>query len=215
MTRPIDRELYDALGLPDDATPEEVHAAYRKASLNAHPDRPEGSREKWALITLARDVLCDPKKRADYDRTGRAERPPPDNTPGRVLMAINRAVEVVLSICAEKNQEPAQIEFVDLLIVCLAKDQAASTKTLAAIAKMKKRVEKLIKRITRKKKGAPNVLVTVLDGNLRELGEAEDNAREELAALKEAIEALRDTSFEVEFVMPDAQWSGGFTTYVR
>lgn len=61
---------YDTLGVPPDATPEQIRAAYRRSSSAAHPDREGGSTERQAAINRAWQVLGDPEARARYDATG-------------------------------------------------------------------------------------------------------------------------------------------------
>jgi DnaJ-class molecular chaperone len=62
-------ECYSILGLKSDATKSEIRKAYRKVSKEYHPDRNSDPAAKpfFDKITLANDVLSDPKKRKDYD----------------------------------------------------------------------------------------------------------------------------------------------------
>ncbi|MFT4147509.1 MAG: molecular chaperone DnaJ [Micrococcaceae bacterium] len=63
---------YAALGLSRDATDEEIKKAYKKLARKLHPDindAPDAS-EQFKAVTHAYEVLSDPQKRANYDRTG-------------------------------------------------------------------------------------------------------------------------------------------------
>lgn len=67
-------DYYGLLGVPRDATPEQIKKAYRKVALAHHPDRNAGSKEAEARFkeaTEAYEVLRDPGKRARYDRFGK------------------------------------------------------------------------------------------------------------------------------------------------
>ncbi|MDR1048657.1 MAG: molecular chaperone DnaJ [Synergistaceae bacterium] len=66
-------DLYQILGVPRDASQEEVKKAYRKLVRQYHPDKNKGnpeSEEKIQKINAAYSVLGDPEKRARYDRFG-------------------------------------------------------------------------------------------------------------------------------------------------
>jgi molecular chaperone DnaJ len=69
------RDFYEVLGLRTDATNAELLAAYKKASVELHPDRNPGDAEARAALRDAHEayvVLTDPEKRAVYDRFGHA-----------------------------------------------------------------------------------------------------------------------------------------------
>jgi molecular chaperone DnaJ len=67
-------EFYRLLGVPREASEAEIKKAYRKLAMEYHPDRNRepGAEEKFKEITEAYQVLCDPQKRALYDRYGKA-----------------------------------------------------------------------------------------------------------------------------------------------
>jgi DnaJ-class molecular chaperone len=63
---------YEVLGVSRDATEETIKKAYRKLSLQYHPDRnasPEAS-SKFQAINEANEILSDPQKRKMYDMGG-------------------------------------------------------------------------------------------------------------------------------------------------
>lgn len=61
---------YELLGVERNAAEQELKKAYRKKSLQLHPDKPGGDGDKFREMKYAYDVLTDPKKRQAYDRYG-------------------------------------------------------------------------------------------------------------------------------------------------
>ncbi|VDK33392.1 unnamed protein product [Taenia asiatica] len=65
--------LYELLGIPKDATPEEIRRAYRRLALRCHPDKnPDDPKagEKFAELNRANVILTDATKKEIYDKYG-------------------------------------------------------------------------------------------------------------------------------------------------
>lgn len=70
------KDYYEVLGIPRNASDEEIKKAYRKLAMKYHPDKNPGN-EKWANekfkeINEAYGVIGDPEKRKQYDQFGTA-----------------------------------------------------------------------------------------------------------------------------------------------
>jgi curved DNA-binding protein len=66
------RDYYDALGVPRDASQEDIRAAHRRLARQFHPDvnKEPGAEDRFKEISEAYEVLRDPEKRERYDRLG-------------------------------------------------------------------------------------------------------------------------------------------------
>ncbi|MFH1560774.1 MAG: molecular chaperone DnaJ [Chloroflexota bacterium] len=67
-----ERDYYQVLGVPRNASQEEIRTKFRRLALEYHPDRNRdpSAQEKFKEINSAYQVLSDPQKRAQYDRFG-------------------------------------------------------------------------------------------------------------------------------------------------
>lgn len=66
------KTYYEILGVSPDASDRDIKRAYRKLSLQYHPDKnsSEEAQEKFKEINVANDVLSDTEKRRLYDQIG-------------------------------------------------------------------------------------------------------------------------------------------------
>jgi curved DNA-binding protein len=68
------KDYYAVLGVPKDASQDDIQKAYRKLARKHHPDvnKDAGAEARFKEISEAKEVLGDPEKRKTYDRYGNA-----------------------------------------------------------------------------------------------------------------------------------------------
>ena len=71
------RDYYEVLGVPKNASDDDIKKAYRKLAMKHHPDRNQGdeakkAEEKFKEAKEAYEILSDAQKRAAYDQFGHA-----------------------------------------------------------------------------------------------------------------------------------------------
>ena len=100
---------YDTIGVPPDATPEQVKAAYRQTVKKAHPDA-GGTGEQFREVQKAWLVLSDPARRRKYDQTGVVD---DDRPTDQVSRAMTDAIKLVSSML---GQAAAGFDVVELAV---------------------------------------------------------------------------------------------------
>lgn len=81
------KDFYDTLGVPRNASEDDIKKAYRKLAMKYHPDRNQGdaataAEEKFKEAKEAYEILSDASKRAAYDQYGHAGVDPNMRGPG-------------------------------------------------------------------------------------------------------------------------------------
>ena len=77
------KDVYAKLRVPTNATQEEIKKAFRRRSMECHPDvaRYPGAEEEFKALNAAYEVLSDETLRAQYDRTNNILKSAPNTRP--------------------------------------------------------------------------------------------------------------------------------------
>ena len=148
--------LYDSLGVPRDASPDAIRAAYRKKAQAHHPDK-GGDVSQFQAIQTAYDVLSDDDRRARYDTTGETEQRP--STEGQARMYVATLLNAVM-------QGQADVRTTDILAVMrnqLAIDRSRVEAEKVRLGGFVSRRQEAMKRVTQ------GVLSDMLDAEIKRL----------------------------------------------
>lgn len=186
---------YDTLGVPRDATADEIKAAARRAASEAHPDRDGGSDERMKAVNAARDVLLHPERRAQYDATGSDKAAPS-------LEDLARDALVQLFTAAIENSEAVLQDVTKMLTEHRRRLVDAKKATAARVARLSKRSGKV-----RAKKG-DNLVQMLIDDQIRK-GNAEIEQMDlGLKVNGRATEMLQN--YEEDAPPPTSQFTASF-----
>lgn len=94
------QDLYAILGLSKDCSEDDIKKAYRKLSLQYHPDKNHGEDERFKLINNAYQILSDPKQRLIYDMTIKDEIPP-----SSILSMVDKLLNALKNISQFSKQK--------------------------------------------------------------------------------------------------------------
>lgn len=108
-------DLYAALGVKRKARKPEIRKAYKKAAMQFHPDMPNGSPQKFALVKRAHDILTDDERRAKYDATGDEPEKSPDNAFSGAMNCVAFALNAVLADCAQQGSSPLECDLISAM----------------------------------------------------------------------------------------------------
>lgn len=185
MTQP---DHYETLGIDKSATADEIRLAYRRMSSKHHPDREGGDAEKMKAVNEAYEVLSDPAKRKVYDEGG----DPFDRS-------VSPEERVILDafINAVSEDPAGQYDWVDQTRVRLKNHRAFKEASMTSLRGQINRLEKGLKKLKFKGKGAP-FLIKVIEIKLQALRREVEGFEVELPLYDRALAMLDDYGWEGE-----------------
>jgi curved DNA-binding protein CbpA len=197
--------LYKILGVDSTATDDEIKAAYRSNAQRAHPDK-GGSVEQFQAIQKAYEVLRDPQRRANYDDNGSTE----------ATLDIEQAARSMVATMFLQAVNILDTEHTD--IVAHINDHLAklTPQIEKAIISSEKQVEKrraVMKRAIRKD-GSDNILVAILEGNIRDLEREQAALSQQLSTVLAASRILEDYEYtaDINVESPVQLWDSNRTS---
>jgi curved DNA-binding protein CbpA len=193
--------LYDVLGVAPDARLDELQAAYRRKAKTEHPDA-GGDLERFAQLSSAIAVLRDPKRREEYDRTGKTETT--DNAHVAVAEILAGAFQEALA----GFPDPARFDVIGQTKAVL-KDRMAQVKASRSQAQGEERkFTRALKRLSHKP-GRQDILTSLLNQSLDQVTQHITKMDDMLATIETAIAYAGDYSWEVDAAPMQSTFGGG------
>lgn len=201
-------DLYAALNVAKDANAAEVHAAYRKAAKSAHPDA-GGTRDKFALVKLARDTLTNEPRRAKYDKTGEVEENPIDQGRAQVLEMLSAGLDIALAKLYDRAKPPIQSDMSRLTKEAIGEMRRKWTDERSELRKNVERSQELSGRWSAK---GENVMEMIVAHRVKYLQTCIASLDQRIECSDRALGMLDSASFRFDVVReqsPTERWIAG------
>jgi curved DNA-binding protein CbpA len=190
-------DSYAELDIPRDANAATVNAAFRKKSKRAHPDA-GGTAEEFDKLSKCRAVLLDPKRREDYDRTGKMEDPEPDNAQAKAMQLAVQGVMAVMAALEKQGLKPEEHDVVAMAITDLKMQISQAKKKCAEGRKEAEKASKMAKRFSSKTANQPSFIRKSIEARADEVLRAVRNDEKDIEAAETAVSLLKNETFEKE-----------------
>lgn len=185
------KKLYETLGVPENASPNEIKSAYRQKAKETHPDT-GGDPEKFADVSRAHAILISPEKRKKYDETGEVD--------DKVHNQATAAMEIIGGLIQQVADQVGERFEIDLVArMLLAIDQRCNTITADLQAKRREidRLNRLARKF-RAKKGKRNLLRNMVLSKVKNLEVTIASGERVLLDMAQAKEIIGHHSFDVD-----------------
>lgn len=195
-------KLYDILGVSSDASQEEIKKAYRKRARETHPDANGGKDGDFAKVSEAYEILSDPEKRKEYDRTGDSKGAgKPENREAKVRQ---RVTQVFTGIIEEAN--PDTIDIIEMMLKVFGDK-------IREAEREKSRTQKKIDKYNKVKENLlgpqDGFLWTVLDKSLDDLNGYYRDVEDDKLLMEEARDFVQEYRYVPEPEEPRTSSSNG------
>lgn len=167
---------YETLGVERGATAEEIKAAWRRASSQAHPDRAGGSAERQQAVNKAYEVLSDAERRAAYDAGG-SDNGIEDEARARLMALFAKAVN------------DGANDILDHLRGALDHQQLLQEAQLELGAREVKRLQASLKKV-RRKDGGESLVDALITKRIGDVNDTMAQMRHALAVIKRCWELV-------------------------
>lgn len=178
--------LYDILGVAEDASQQEIRKAYKKQASIHHPDKnlddPEAT-TRFQAIQKAYDILSDSEKRKRYDETGSM-----DSAPSIRDHAIEVVGKLYLAIAESEDFRP-----LNYFVKIRQKLNQTKSQCESELSRLTKQLERFDYLIDNTK--ASEGLLAHLQGKRAEIAHRHSHAEEGKIVMADALEYLDECQY--------------------
>lgn len=182
---------YKVLGVDIDATIKQIKKAFRKKSMETHPDK-GGSNEEFQEVTKAYEILATPHKRKQFDETGTVDEEK-DNR-----QHIN--TEIANVFFAVLNQNEHSIQYKDIIKEMITVFKKGIEEAINIQAKLRFQIEKFEKISSRieNTKGEENIFENFVNAEIGKINHSIQNNDDTIKRLELATTIIETYKCEYE-----------------
>jgi len=187
--------LYNVLGVETDASQEDIKRAYRRASMQHHPDK-GGDEREFAKIALAYNILSDPGSRERYDFNGLFKGQEEQDMVKH--MAINRMMHLMNNVVESNRKTGADLLTLNIIEMVIDVAKNVYTECQNQIAEIQNAIEN-IKMMGKKcvfKGEGENIFELVIEEQLKGMERQIEQQRVELDIARQIVDFLKDYDYE-------------------
>lgn len=188
--------LYETLGVKQDAKTETIRKAYRRKAKKAHPDT-GGSAEEFAKLKKAHDILTDDARRKKYDATGDQSEARPDNAMSVIVQILAVAMENVISQIEGRMGEPTEFDIVNDMKIIIGGHLDECQRKRDQFKRTLAKTQKLVGRFGVEK--GDNYLEKIVQGKISALTNNISQCDNQESPIKKALDILTISSFKSEY----------------
>lgn len=182
---------YDILGVPPDATKDDIKKAFRKKAKDCHPDRHAGKEDEFKQLAESYNILIDPAKRRAYDRTGSTEQ----SSDNLRQESISCAIQSVSSIISKKGDSVFTCDLFAEAIRDVTWDGKQECNKIKEAKKIVRRVVKILSKI-KHKNGESSLIYQALATQKNEVIVNIIGMKRRIRVYQNARRVLREYQFE-------------------
>lgn len=197
---------YDTLGVPHNASEEEIRKAYKKKAQGEHPDK-GGDVEKFQQITVAARVLSDQKSRERYDRTGE------DDVIDLDSQAEQNIATLFTNICNDKDVDVSAMNIMKMMRETIGQNMQKVLSNIEDSKRQAKKFRKALKRLHWKKKSdTPSSIAVMVGRQITMLEKNIENAREQVEICTLMLDKVAEYEYDFEAPPPQPAFNVTYTS---
>lgn len=182
-------DLYATLGIEKNATKKQIKAAYRWIMKDIHPDVNGGVRHpEHEDFQTAYEVLSDPERRAEYDKTGTVE---------AIDLARLKITEMIQAIAKQADSETVQyIDVKGSIVQALEQEKRNIDNSIGEIERKAEMLQEMTRRTHAE--GRSQFIPFMIYAGIQETEKVIKEARRDIETIDDALAIMADFEYTFE-----------------